>query len=383
MSSILSILSGSSNKHSSINVPNMLKSHPTKSAIAGIALVGFLSLSFYAYHRSSTQSHQPVESTETHPMITLEQTQQQLSEATARRMQMIVQKSTDGLQSGDLSGIQYPWSITSTHSQYTQLKKWGYLLSGTAPAHFFDEIPEPGHFPPRVSMHFIAKEGVKPSDAIEAAIKSPMIGDCGLACQLARYAALMDVLGKPKFDKLFSTPGHRVNIGYLREDLHQPMRLFVDFTENARKGNLGHPNHRPVKVGDVVLFHGVNDYQTKHPFGVDARINAICIDATPGAQKFVGLGLDPKGMTEADIASNLLQGYNKDALHPFSLFPQEFHDNLLKNNPHQASLKTHKATTVGGYDPGSPQAFNVSIICNLINQSLDEVSMDRVLQSSF
>jgi len=313
--------------------------------------------------------------------VSLEETEQILAEAMVNRIQRLVQVSQAGSESGNFSGIHYPTTIPVTHPSYEKWKKTGVLLSGSAPNQFFDEIPQEG-FPFRITMHFIAKKDVTPSEAVEAAMQGPTIGECGMAVQLARYAALLDVLTKPKFDKLFSTPGHRINIGYARDDESQPMRLFVDFTKRARERKLGSPNKRPVKIGQIVLFQGVNNYHDKHPYGVGGSLNTICINATNGAQRFTNLRLNPKGVSEAEIGTWLLNGYNQDADHPFSLFPGAYHAYLRAQNPRQASLKKHKATKALGYDPGSPQGFKLQVVQELINAPLSEVTMDRVMQHS-
>lgn len=211
-------------------------------------------------------------------------------------------------------------------------------------------------------------------------IQGPTIGECGMAVQLARYAALLDVLTKPKFDKLFSTPGHQINIGYMRDDETQPMRLFADFTKKAKERRLGSRNKRPVKVGQIVLFRGVENYHDKHPYGVGGSLNTVCTNATIGAQTFTNLRLNPKGITEAEIETWLLNSYNQDAEEPFSLFPKAYHAYLRAQNPRQASLKKHKATKTLGYDLGSPQGFKLPIIQELINAPLSDVTMDRVIR---
>jgi hypothetical protein len=311
--------------------------------------------------------------------VSLEQTEQRLAVAMVARIQRLVQISKAGAEAGNFYGMHYPTTIPVTDPLYPALKESGTLVTGSAPTKFFDVIPQQG-FPNRIPMHFIAKKNVTPSDAVEAAIQGPTIGECGMAVQLTRYAALLDVLTKPKFDKLFSTPGHQVNIGYIRDDERQPMRLFVDFTKRASEQKSGSPNKRPLKVGQIVLFRGVENYRDKHPFGVGGSLNAICINAKSGEQRFTNLGLDPKGVTEAEIATWLLDEYNQDADHPFSLFPDAYHVYLLAQNPRQASLKKRKAEKTLGYDRGSPQRFKLEVVQELINAPLDKVSMDMVVQ---
>ena len=95
------------------------------------------------------------------------------------------------------------------------LMKGNKLLSGYASNKYFSTIPDSGNFTGARVMHLIAKKDVLPADTLKAAVAGLTICDCGMACQIARYGALLDVLGEEKFNRLFGKEhGQPINICY-------------------------------------------------------------------------------------------------------------------------------------------------------------------------
>jgi hypothetical protein len=198
----------------------------------------------------------------------------------------------------------------------------GFLINGYVNPKFFDPVYD--ELPKRRLLlrpfSFIAKEGVPASTALKAAKVGLRITDCGMQCQIALYEGALEGLGQKRFDKLFSGKD-RLNLGF-RDDRLQPMRFLCRFTDAAERQSPGKVDHRMVQVGDVVSFNGVKGYNKKHPNGIGANQNAVCIDATLGSQRYVGHGLPSEGVTEEEIAAMLAKEYNKEPDH-FSRVPTQ------------------------------------------------------------
>ena len=215
-----------------------------------------------------------------------------------------------------------------------------------------------------------------------------------MACQMARYGGLLEVLGDDRFNRLFSAQvGQLMNIGHRIPDKLQPMRYFVDFTEAVNKKIMGEEGNRPVKTGQVVAFDGVSNYGFKKPYSQWKAHSTICIDDTAGAQKFVSVGTDPEGETESEICQNLLDEYNKEEDDPYLLFPEN--DEMVKNMKQLSSIFGEKnasasmkklfpqAEKVGGYHPGTPQDFIIEIISDLMKLPHEQISMEFVKTHNF
>ena len=72
-----------------------------------------------------------------------------------------------------------------------------------------------------------------------------------------------------------------------------PLTHFLLHTE--KKGSKG---SRDVRLGQRVGFTNSQYYALKHLVNEGATYNTICVDTTPGAQKFVALGTPTEGLTE-------------------------------------------------------------------------------------
>lgn len=269
------------------------------------------------------------------------------------------------------------------------IKRENKQFIGFLPHKFFDRIPENGGKLKFRAWHFIAKSSVLPSEALKAALQGLSIIDCGMACQMARYGALLDILGENKFNRLFGKQvGQLMNIGLWGYDTLQPMRYFVAFTEATYKNATGEVGNRPVKVGQLVGFAGVKTYSFKCPYGPWKALSTVCIKDTPGEQKFVGLGSGPDGMTESEICQTLLDKYNQDEEDPYLLAPDN--DKMVMNiklletvgdKDMAASIRKKlfpPAEKVEGYNSQTPEDFIAEIIQDLIKLPLEQVSMDFV-----
>jgi hypothetical protein len=298
-------------------------------------------------------------------------------------------------------GVWYPfshWKAVESIDQAATKKLMEFLAAthshvcGFANRKFFQNIPDftSSGFKGYRIMHFVLKDNVLPTDAIKSVRLGLSIIDCGMACQIARYGALLEVLGEKKFNILFgnSNRGQKMNIGYLVDDHLQPMKYFVRFSEAAIESVVrqnykkkpekiqGEMGNRPVKVGELVEIRGVATHRQKHPWTENAGYNLICSDDTPGKQRFIGLGTEG---TEEEIVKQLVAGYNKN-FQWSDIFPG------LKNAINQAianKYKDHQVTGLDekkdeGFNSGSMQHFNLSLIQDLIDLPEEQVSMAYV-----
>jgi uncharacterized protein (UPF0305 family) len=233
-------------------------------------------------------------------------------------------------------------------------------------------------------MHYIAKKTVLASDALMEAIKGLTIIDCGIACRIAQYGALLDVLEIDKFNRLFgSAVGQSMNLNSTDGSDLQPMMYFVEVTFSAFKLGVGKIGNRPIKKGQTGAIEGADNYTDKFPFGIGGNMNVTCYDDTPGKQTFLGLGLNPEGESESEICEWLLKDYNQ-IKNPFfrSAVKDHWEPSEVKAIEKEVSKKFPPAKQVKGFNSESVEDFKAEIIYDLIEMPLEEVTMDFVKKNS-
>lgn len=321
----------------------------------------------------------------------LDALQKSLGQLTVEWMKKISQSSKEALKNYtiDLSytrkNIWYAEDLLKACQKCKQPKMSAFIRNNAnqyLPSDFFDRIKEEK----TGKWRHVVKTTVLPSEALKAAIKGLSIIDCGVACQLARYGALLDVLKEERFNRIFGgAVGQLLNVSFSsRDDKFQPMNYFVNVTQSSKEGEMG---ARPIKVGQVVAIGGVENYKERYPFGVWGNINVVCSNEISGQQRFIGLGTNPEGDSESKICSQLLENNNKIE-DPFFLASDtsNFKDMKWENmTPSKIELfkKTYTqlfppAQQVQGYDSTSPEEFIVEIVNDLIELPLEEVSMEFV-----
>lgn len=324
----------------------------------------------------------------------------QFGAAVVESMQEMVHLSIIAKQNGELDkGIWYPGDYiealkakgnASSIQRYEWLRNKGHLVDGWLKKIFFQPVFQKMNFVSstivkRRTWNFLANEDVLPSAAVKAAKLGLSILDCGTVCQIARYDALLKILGEEKFNRLFSDQyGQRLNISF-DDDALNPLRYFFDFTAAAKKGENGSVNERNVKVGQMISFNGVSKYLQKFPGGMGGNYNVICLDATPGKQLYIGHGLSANGATEKKIATQLIREYNKIPDH-FSRVPETRKDMMqcILQIQNSADLEKDQISvkkplkTVMGFDSGSPQDVCVELIADLVKLPLEQLSMEYV-----
>jgi hypothetical protein len=167
-------------------------------------------------------------------------------------------------------------------------------------------------------MRFLLRPNQSAALALEAFLAGPAIVECAWVIVACQYAALLDVLGREKFDALFGAEG--VDIPEARRMLihgdgiriDDPLSYFVRMSGSAVAQDAGIEGHRPGAVGEKMYFRGVLNYLRKHPAGCALGWNVLYAgrDAKDGVQRFVGFGLG--GLrTESELRAVLVQEYNK------------------------------------------------------------------------
>lgn len=248
-----------------------------------------------------------------------EEVRTQLIEKTIQTMQQIT-ADTLARKEGYLQnpekltrGIYYPYDYftalgkTSQTSKAEQLQNEDLFFHGHAPTDFFELSSDNESLSGKRVCTFVLKKGVLPGAALKAIREGLSILGCGETCQIAQWTAVQDILGDQKFNALFAagtkTPliiGSRLSTNpisvlrnYLKEKLTPSTRL---------------------KKGDHVFLNNIS-YHHKHPLGPAVGFNLICVDDTPGSEKFCGLGLPPEGVTWAELFQQLVSDYNAPPCH--------------------------------------------------------------------
>jgi hypothetical protein len=145
------------------------------------------------------------------------------------------------------------------------------------------------------SMNFSTKQGIKPSDAIEALFEGtdcPILIECLTAMYIVYYKALVECFGAEKFDMIFRD-GIRV----------APNRSRVqDYLTVGCRNNPGE-----LKRGDWVYFFNHPNYLRRHPNSLGNAWqgeNALVV----GSDKYEGFGVSERSAEE--ITRELFQQYN-------------------------------------------------------------------------
>jgi hypothetical protein len=226
-------------------------------------------------------------------------------------------------------------------------------------------------------FNYIVKKRQSASDALDSLGQLPTFIGCGEAALIARATAIRSVLGKDKFDALFGLDAvHRLIIG--TDDhliIYNPLYQLITaiFPADISK----------VKVGDMVCIQGAKGYLDKHIVGSSQAFNVICIEAETGKEpKFTGLGLDPKGVTLAQIVELLWKNYNANSIDPVKLFNEKITKVLFKVpdsrktfdrlHKHQISLAKFKEDGGGVIVEGASTSFDVMRIATLQMQTIPE-----------
>lgn len=161
------------------------------------------------------------------------------------------------------------------------------------------------------STQFVLADGVQASTVLDSLLgerKLALLGSTSV-CQLGQYNALYQVLGREKFNKLFSSPSKRPFKLSHYADTENPLRLFLERSEEKAH-----------QIGQRVIFRNVKEYREKHallgdcPFIDSITLSHLSDTHSADQQRYSGLGLPPEGMTEEEVEGVLIEKYNKPPL---------------------------------------------------------------------
>ncbi len=153
---------------------------------------------------------------------------------------------------------------------------------------FFHGYVSPKHFtmikctdsPSGFKCHcFFLKQGVTPSDGIDAIRKGISLIGCGEICQIACYEAIRSELGDEKFNAMFA--------------LNSKTPLVISWAYANPLTCLLTQTKDPIDCfeGEVLHFQNSEHYQKKHTNGDAKGFNVICCKSTIGEPVFTGLGV--------------------------------------------------------------------------------------------
>lgn len=188
------------------------------------------------------------------------------------------------------------------HARLSMLKAQGAFIHGfLSPRHFSMKKQDASITGFEINS-FIVKPLVRPSDALKAAYEKLSFLGCGECCQISFYQAILEALGEERFNFIFAANG--------------PCPLFVHM--NASTNPIlclikpPHSEDTPVRKGDIVFFKNIPIYHQRHPHGDGGGYVTLCVDDTPGYERFTALGLGAEGLSKEAISEHLRTQYNKE-----------------------------------------------------------------------
>ena len=192
-----------------------------------------------------------------------------------------------------------------------QIDKW----EGEIPKSFFNGHADEDFFELTSPFSFKLKEGKSPSDAILSFLKGPTSVDCWNAILACYHKCILDILGKDKFDQIFT------DLAISRTDGSATFAYLCEVTtpDSATK---------PLEIGEFCHFRGVKGYLNKHPMGNLAGENVVYVgENRRGHPLFRGFGFK-NPLTQAEINERFIEGYNQEGHLVDTIDPEE-----AKKNP--------------------------------------------------
>lgn len=181
------------------------------------------------------------------------------------------------------------------------LRDKGNFFHGYAPVSHFTMLDEPRSATGKGICMYRVKPGVSPSDALNEFVKGFSFLGCAEAITVSMYLTVLDMIGKEKFDAIYSQPVTALNIG--DSDPIATHLILMSCTEGEmEKGMFGYMAGHPY-------------YSYKHPNGEERGFNVLCSEVNEERKPiFLAFGLDPQGVDEDEVAQALVNGYNKPAI---------------------------------------------------------------------
>lgn len=214
-------------------------------------------------------------------------------------------------------GIWYSFDYYTALKKFKHEERLKWLVSTGVSFHgymnkdFFNPVKNVSLPTGRSICTFIIKEKVAPTDALNSINKSINILDCDSGLGIAIYKTLKDVLGEKKFDHLFASDSpFPFQIG---GGTQNPTRRLFEEIKIV--------NNESIRAGDLCYFSNTSEFISKHPSGRPAcGFNVFCCDDV--TKKYLGLGLNPEGVSENGIEKCLWNEYNGDPVEEGFLDPK-------------------------------------------------------------
>jgi len=166
---------------------------------------------------------------------------------------------------------------------------------------------------------FGINDNVKPSDALAAAIEGPTLIDDALALKISMYKAIMQSIGKEKFDAIFSS-NHWTPL-YISNDYKTPLDYLLVEKKYKKISEL--------QMGEMALIANCTSYHFKHFSGEKGALQVMCLE--PGVDpKLLCLSLNPKGVKLNKIIEELRKAFNRPEIKYTDLFAPETVESLRK-----------------------------------------------------
>lgn len=179
---------------------------------------------------------------------------------------------------------------------------------------YWSGYADPDYFERKGFMSWELKPMVSAAEGIKAWLKGPTIAECASALVAIEIDTMRAAMGDDKFDALFSDwPNADAKKGRLRINQSAYTSSSADYMGKTNEAILSlygkdKVGSRSVNKGEWYYFYNHPKYLLKHPGGAFQGENAICMDATPGAQKWAGMGVS--SVTEEEMLNTMVTAYN-------------------------------------------------------------------------
>ena len=166
----------------------------------------------------------PVSSSSQALSLTLEEVDSFLNDKIVEWIQVITQDTTSRMEGYSKSRSLLNQGLYSTDAYFKALAtkkdnpRFNYFrnkdafLQGYASPKHFNEVTDPSSPTGKMQYVIVIKEGVKPSDAMNAFQEGPTITGCAEVCEFVYYRAIQALIGDEKFNYIFSADGISISV---------------------------------------------------------------------------------------------------------------------------------------------------------------------------
>lgn len=202
-----------------------------------------------------------------------------------------------------LSGYWYSNDYFETLQKFGQknLTKW--LMDRDAFSNGFVDGKKGLILPEGASYSYYLATNFKPAEVIKNINENGIIFiDCSMAYQLALYKSILFIVGEEIFNQIFN------------QEVMRKMPMLDQFTQNTMLKGLidGRDIDEPGVPGTHYYFQNHFLYQYKENCGESQGFNVFVVENDGITPKFIGFGLDPKGVTADEIKAKMVEIFNNE-----------------------------------------------------------------------